>query len=306
MTMIAYQTPANDTKWKRLLLHSPVARIVIFLLMAASGLAVLTIGARLMGLDVKGAPVVAQRVSILLRQLVPFLGAYLVLVYFIEKRRPVELAWRKVLPHGFAGLCFGAAFISATIGLMWLTGSYVVTGTEADVDWVKPLLLVGLGAGISEEIVFRGVIFRISEDGLGTWPALAISALLFGGVHVMNPGATVWASFAIAVEAGVLLGLVYHLSRSLPLVIGIHMAWNFVQGTVYGVPVSGSAAKGWLTATRPGNEWLSGGAFGAEASVVAVALSLVASAWMLSFAYRRQTIFVRRKGPKPILEATPA
>ncbi|MRD48342.1 CPBP family intramembrane metalloprotease [Caenimonas koreensis DSM 17982] len=304
MNTIAYQTPADARKWKRRLVYSPLARIVIFLLMAAAALAMLTVGARLMGLDVRGTPVNPQSLSILVRQLVPFVGAYWILVYFIEKRTPVELAWRKVVPHGLAGIFFGAAFIAATIGVMWLAGSYVVTGTQDDVDWVKPLLVVGLGAAVSEEIVFRGVIFRIAEEGLGTWPALAISALFFGGVHIMNPGATVWSSFAIAVEAGVLLGLVYHLTRSLPLVMGIHMAWNFVQGTVFGVPVSGGAAKGWLISTRPGNEWLSGGAFGAEASVVAVALSLVASAWMLNYAYRHRTIFVRRWRSNKTIEAT--
>ncbi|MBC7601906.1 MAG: CPBP family intramembrane metalloprotease [Ramlibacter sp.] len=298
MNAIAFQTPADASKWKRRLVYSPLARIVIYLLMAVPTAAAMIFGSKALGIDLKSNPALT-----LVLQLTAFLGAYLILVYFIEKRRPTELAWRKVIPHGVAGICFGAAFISATIGVMWLSGNYVVTGTGVDVDWVKPLIVVGLGAGIFEEILFRGVLFRITEEGLGTWPALAISALFFGFAHIMNPGATVWASFAIAVEAGVLLGLVYHLSRSLPLVIGIHMAWNFVQGTVFGVPVSGGKANGWLTSTRPGNDWLSGGPFGAEASVVAVVLSLIASIWMLNFAVRHQTIFVRKWRSKKTIEA---
>ena len=66
------------------------------------------------------------------------------------------------------------------------------------------------------------MLFRIVEEGLGTWWALAISALLFGAIHIANPGATLWSSAAIAIEAGLLFGLLYHVTRSLPLCMGVH------------------------------------------------------------------------------------
>lgn len=93
--------------------------------------------------------------------------------------------------------------------------------------------MAGLGAGIGEEILFRGVLFRIVEEGLGTWAALLVSALFFGAVHLGNPGATLWSSATIAIEAGLLFGLLYHVTRSLYLCMGVHAAWNFMQGTVY-------------------------------------------------------------------------
>jgi uncharacterized protein len=302
--MLAFQTPPGAPKWKRRLVYSPVARIVIFALLAGFALALLSLAAAALGLDMKDAPRVARRLAYFARQLVPFLGAYLFLVYVIERRRPDELAWSKVVPHGLAGIAAGVLFISSVVGVLWLAGSYRVTGTNPGVDWVKPLLLAGLGTAIAEEIVFRGVLFRITEEGLGTWPALAISALLFGGVHMMNPGATAWSSFAIAVEAGLLLGLAYHVTRSLPLVMGVHMAWNFTQGTVYGIPVSGSSDPGFLASERLGPEWLSGGAFGAEASVVAVAISLVASAALLVHARRTGSIVVRGRRSRRIMESS--
>ncbi len=146
------------------------------------------------------------------------------------------------------------------------------------------LLVVGLGAGIGEEIMFRGVLFRIVEEGAGTWAALVVSALFFGAVHIGNPGATVWSSAAIAIEAGLLFGLIYHLTRSLPLCMGLHASWNFMQGTVYGIPVSGTTADGWLVSQRSGPDWLSGGFFGAEASVVALALCTLVSValWLIA------------------------
>jgi uncharacterized protein len=302
--MLAFQTPSGAPKWKRRLVYSPVARIMIFALLASVVLALLSVLAAALGLDTKDAPRVLRRIAFFVRQLVPFLGAYLFLVYVVERRRPAELAWSKVLPHGLIGIAAGVLFISSVVGVLSLAGSYEVIGTNPDVDWVKPLLLAGLGTAIAEEIVFRGVLFRITEEGLGTWPALAISALLFGGVHMMNPGATAWSSFAIAVEAGLLLGLAYHVTRSLPLVMGIHMAWNFTQGTVYGIPVSGSADPGFLVSARPGPDWLSGGVFGAEASVVAVAISLVASAALLAHARRSGTIVVRGWRSRRIIESS--
>ena len=301
--MLAFQTPENAPRWKRWIVYSPLARITIFVLLAAGILALLSLGVAALGLDAKGAPAGPRGFSIFVRQLVPFLGVYLFLVYVIERRRAVELSWDKVLPHGLIGLGAGVLFISSVVGVMWLAGAYEVTGTTTDVNWVKPLVSAGLGTAIAEEIVFRGVLFRITEEGLGTWPALAISALLFGGVHMMNKGATVWSSVAIAIEAGVLLGLAYHVTRSLPMVIGIHMAWNFTQGTIYGIPVSGTNASGFLVSNRPGPDWLSGGVFGAEASVVAVAISLIASAAMVMYARRHGTIVVRRRRARPTMES---
>jgi uncharacterized protein len=97
--------------------------------------------------------------------------------------------------------------------------------------------------------------------------ALVISGLVFGLLHVANPNATLLAGLAIAIEAGILLGGVYMLTRRLWLAMGLHLAWNLTQGGVYGVAVSGHAMDGLLESALSGPAWLSGGAFGAEASV---------------------------------------
>lgn len=298
--MIAFSTPPDAPRWKRWMVYSPLARIVMFVLLMAVSVFLLNLGFEALGWREKGS--IARRATFFAMQVLPAIGAYLFLVYRVERRRPAELAWSKVLPHGLAGIAAGLLLISSVIGVMWLAGAYQVTGTNPAVDWVRPLFLAGLGTGIAEEILFRGVIFRISEEGLGTWPALLISALLFGAVHAFNPGATVWSSLAIAIEAGLLFGLLYHVTRSLPLCIGLHMAWNFTQGTVYGVPVSGDVAPGWLVSTRPGPEWLTGGGFGAEASVVAVALCSLVTAGLLGRALRDKSIVVRAWPRRRIME----
>lgn len=305
-TTLAFATPAGVSPRQRWLVFSPVARIVQF---AVTMIAVsLLLGSllHLLGWTSPGADPLLRAVATLLAQVIPTLLAYLALVRGVERRRLTELSLRGLPAQGGLGLVIGTALICATVAMLWLLGSYRVTGTNSGADWLPDLLVVGVGAGLGEEIVSRGVLFRIVEEGLGTWWALAVSALFFGAMHIGNPGATVWSSAAIAIEAGVLLGLLYHVSRSLWVCAGMHMAWNVMQGTVFGIAVSGHPADGFLIATLSGPAWLSGGAFGAEASVLALLACGSLSLVLLAIALRRGSIVPPAwKRQPPALSPTP-
>ncbi len=287
---VAFVTPAGAPRWKRWLVYSPLARIVIFVLLFialsfATGALI-----HLSGWGGKDASANAHGLAQFLLRAVPALLAYLLLVKLVERRPITELAPRRLLPDGVIGLIAGLVLFSAVIGVLYLLGSYHVSGTNPAAQWLPALLVVGLGAGIGEEIITRGVLFRIVEEGLGTWVALIVSALFFGVAHIANPGATLWSSAAIAIEAGLLFGMLYHVTRSLPICMGLHAAWNFAQGTIYGVPVSGTKADGWLVSTRSGPDWLSGGVFGAEASVIALTLCSLCTLALVLVALRRGSI----------------
>jgi membrane protease YdiL (CAAX protease family) len=287
---VAFVTPIDAPRWKRWLVLSPLARLVIFtaLLIAFS----FAVGGlmHVLGWGGKQAPALDHALVQFLLRAIPPLLAYLLLVKLVERRPVSELAPRRLLPDGARGTLAGLLLFSAVIGMMYLLGSYHVTGTDMDAQWLPALLMVGLGAGIGEEIITRGALFRIVEEGLGTWVALIVSALFFGAAHIANPGATLWSSAAIAIEAGLLFGMLYHVTRSLSLCMGLHAAWNFAQGTIYGVPVSGLKADGWLVSTRTGPDWLSGGVFGAEASVIALGLCSLCTLGLLIVALRRGSI----------------
>lgn len=287
---VAFVTPATAPRWQRWLVFSPLARIVIFTLVFFALLIAMGALFHQAGWPGRNATPVAKGVAQLLLRALPGLLAYLLLVKLVERRPVAELALRKLLPDSFAGLLAGALLFSAVVGMMYLLGIYHVNGTYPNASWLPALLVMGLGAGIGEEILFRGALYRIVEEGLGTWWALLISALFFGAVHIGNPGATPWSAAAIAIEAGLLFGLLYHVTRSLYLCMGVHAAWNFVQGMVYGIPVSGASASGWLVSSRTGPDWLSGGIFGAEASVVTLALCLLCSTALLVMALHRRSI----------------
>lgn len=304
---IAFRTPETAPAWQRWLVYSPVARIVIFTVLAFGiGYAMHNV-LLTTGWTAKTATPLQHALAILSMELSATVVAYAILVLMVERRSLREFSLRAIPTYGLGGLAAGFLIFSTVVGVLWLCGSYHVLGVNAHVDWLPAVLAAGVSAGIGEEIMTRGVLFRIVEEGLGTWWALAISAVFFGGAHIFNPGATLWSSAAIAIEAGILLALVYHVTRTLWACVGLHAAWNITQGTIYGIPVSGTDAKGWLMSSRTGPDWLSGGVFGAEASVVALAVCTSVSVVLLVIALRRGSIVQPRWSRKAKIsyEATP-
>ena len=148
-------------------------------------------------------------------------------------------------------------------------------------------------------MLFRGVLFRWLEEFGGSWTALLLTSAFFGAVHLANPNASIIAAVGIAFEAGVLLGGAYMLTRSLWLPMGIHAAWNFTQGEIFDIPVSGASAHGLLTARLTGSPLLTGNGFGLEASPIAIVVATAAGVWLVVLAVRRgqlvQPWWVRRR-----------
>ncbi|MFI7439134.1 lysostaphin resistance A-like protein [Nonomuraea indica] len=175
-------------------------------------------------------------------------------------------------------------------GLMMLIA---VFGGWQEVSWGSFggfLGTAGLMASVAvaEELLFRGVVFRIMEERLGTVIALVVSMLLFGAIHLVNANATLWGAFAIALTGGVMLAAAYVATRSLWLPIGLHFAWNFTQAGIFGVTVSGSAVppEGLLNITLSGPSALTGGTFGPEASLFALLVCMVPTIILLRRAAR--------------------
>jgi len=212
--------------------------------------------------------------------------AYRIYVKVIEKRAATELSSACAAQELGSGLLLGALLLSFTIGVLAALGVYRVAGFHGWAPMLATVPAFIMGA-VLEEVVMRGIVFRILEQWLGSWIALAISAALFGLLHLFNPGATLLNAGAIMLEAGVLLAAAYMLTRRLWLCIGMHFAWNFTQGGIFSAAVSGGATNGMLEAKLVGPVWLSGGSFGAEASVVAVVACLAAGLLMLLAARRK-------------------
>jgi uncharacterized protein len=159
-------------------------------------------------------------------------------------------------------------------------------------------LLGALVSGFVQELIFRAVIYRITEEWLGTWWALGISAIVFGLIHLTSAGATIYSALAVALQAGILLGAAYALTHRLWLALGIHMAWDFANDGIFGVGVAGQTGQslhGVLQAGLNGPDLLTGGALGVETSVVSVIIVSIAGILLLRAAYQRHQFVSRKK-----------
>lgn len=207
--------------------------------------------------------------------------AYIAMVRLVERRRVDELKARR-LPHLLGGAMLGVLLGIGIIAIMMLRGWITIGAYNPQFSVLVPVLTIGVLAAVGEELLFRGVLLRHAEQLVGTWLALLGVGLLFGAAHQLNPNATWWSSLCVAVEGGVFLSAVYLSSRSLWLVIGIHLGWNVLQGPIFGAPVSGVDSVGGVLASQPtGNPLWSGGDFGIEASALTVGIFTVLSAGLL-------------------------
>ncbi len=234
------------------------------------------------------------------------LGAYWLLYRFYEKRRITELSFKRLGRNVGMGLLLGFVLQSLTILVIYLAGGYAVL----DINPVHFLIVpfaAGLYAGIVEEVLFRGILFRIMEEKTGSYLALGISALIFGGLHLANPNSSIFMALAIAIQAGLLLGAAYILTRNLWFPIAIHFAWNFTQSGIYGASTSGTTTTYTLLSSQiEAHPLITGGAFGPEGSLQATAFCLVATIGLLIMSHRRNQIipFPRRKANSrlPVVE----
>jgi uncharacterized protein len=197
------------------------------------------------------------------------------------------------------GVLAGIALFSLIVGAAALLDVYNIIGEGGFSQMLYTALVVSIMPGFMEELLFRGILFHWLEQFGGSWFALALTSALFGLGHIFNPNASALSSFAIAVEAGILLGGAYMLTRNLWVPIGLHAAWNFTQGFIWDVPVSGLDQKGLVEAQLTGPELLSGGAFGLEASLIALIIATLAGIWLVLRAVKQGELvrpwWVRRR-----------
>lgn len=204
-----------------------------------------------------------------------------------EHRPSVEVSLKGSGPGLALGTLLGLTLFGMVILNIAFLGHYTVDGLGS------PMSAVGLlgfmaAAAATEELMFRGVLFRIIEGWTGTWIALTLTSLLFGGAHLLNPNASLWGAIAIAIEAGGMLTAAYVATRKLWIPIGLHFGWNVAGSSLFSTEVSGNnTPQGLLDATMSGPALVTGGDFGPEGSIYSVVFGVIATTVFMWLAYRR-------------------
>jgi hypothetical protein len=218
-----------------------------------------------------------------------FVAVHVLGARIIERRAVDELWLDGAARTGALAFAGGGALVITVFGAMAAQGG-VTFETFAGLSHLPAMFLIFATAALAEELIFRAVIFRISEICVGTAAASAMSALLFTLAHLGNSGIAPLAVLSIFL-GGAACALLYRLTGTLWAPFGAHFGWNFMQGAVLGRPVSGHRALGAFSFALHGPSWATGGAFGPENTVYAVALLAV---MVIALARRawRQRIFV--------------
>jgi membrane protease YdiL (CAAX protease family) len=193
------------------------------------------------------------------------------------------------------GAALGLLLVGSMFVAQWAAGWLAVVGVAAPAAAAAALVggaVRALVVAALEETIFRGLLLGLLQRPLGTPVAVGVSSLAFALVHAWNANATPLA-VANLVVAGALFAVAYlvgrgaasplrldqlsslplgelasRVARGLALPIGLHAAWNWLEGSVFGFPVSGSTRESLLAVTVSGPEWATGGAFGPEGGLV--------------------------------------
>jgi membrane protease YdiL (CAAX protease family) len=217
------------------------------------------------------------------------IAGYILFARLIEKREATELS-RFHISLLSLGTSAGLVWFALLMLMLYVAGHYQISGVGFPNRFLSAVIFA-LGTAIWEEVTFRGLLFRVTEQSFGTWIGVLVSAVAFGALHGLNPNASLAASIAIVLESGVLLAAAYFATRTLWLPIGLHFGWNFAEDFIFGVRMSGHAARPAIVeGTLTGSPLWTGGVYGLESSIWAIGMAAIMSAILIVIAVRRGEI----------------
>jgi membrane protease YdiL (CAAX protease family) len=207
-------------------------------------------------------------------------AAYRWFVITTEKHQPGELSLHGAARETGIGVALGAALGLTVAGILAAAGAFTITGSSDSFGFLLKSVPEQIMVAFFEEIMFRAVAFRIVEQRWGTRAALVTSMLLFALAHLSNDNVSLM-GLAMTCIASLVFSACYMKTRRVWLPIGAHFAWNSTYDGLFAAPVSGHAARGWLQVSTSGPEWLTGGGYGVEASVVTLVVWSAVAVLML-------------------------
>lgn len=208
----------------------------------------------------------------------------------IEMRhvRSMGVRKRKIIPHYFTGLGVGAILMTSITLLTVISGANSISLCSNIHFKIIALYLFGFFIqGMSEEFIFRGYLMS-SLGSRNTALAIVVNSVAFGIVHGLNPGLTPLAMVNL-ILFGFFASLYVILFDDIWGACAIHSVWNFMQGNIYGISVSGSGESEsvFRVDQQSSHGFLTGGTFGIEGSIFTTIVLLTATA-VVFYAVKRK------------------
>lgn len=204
--------------------------------------------------------------------------------------RDYGISWNKKEPRNIvSGLGIGVLALGLAVAPLYISKVYELTsGTGTRIAILNQLIMF-TAVGFTEEYLCRGFI-QHHLLRFGPYMALIVTSIVFGLLHFSNPGVTVFAIINI-ILAGCFIGSVMYAFNSIHAAVGVHITWNWVQGAVFGIPVSGTDVSGYFsTVVANGNQIVTGGKFGVEGSIACTIVTLILTLVFLRMADKNGNI----------------
>lgn len=210
-------------------------------------------------------------------------AVYNVYTSSVENRKSYEFSLKKSGIELGVGALLAFVVLTFFVLLIALFGFYKIEEFNSFGNVVF-MFFTQLKVGFVEELLFRVILFKLTEELIGSWGAIALQGILFGFAHAGNPNATIYTTLALILSFSIFFGAGYMMTRRIWFIMGFHWSWNFFQSGIWGMNNSGATQPSLITPAVDGPIWLTGGAWGAELSVVTILILFTLSLYFVKIA----------------------
>jgi len=204
----------------------------------------------------------------------------------VENRKAHELSFNKFsIELGF-GAALAVIAITFFVIVNYLLGYYSIEKFNSFGNVVF-MFFDQLKVGFIEELLFRVILFKLTEEILGSWSAIAIQGVLFGFAHSGNPNASIYTTIALIIAFSIFFAAGFMMTRRIWFIFGFHWFWNFFQAGIFGIQNSGHIQPSLITPNIDGPIWITGGDWGAELSVISIVILFSVSLYFVKIVSQR-------------------
>lgn len=268
----------------------PLIRLIIILIFLAPPYLIINVVRRILAgyVDETSALLLGYFFDVVL--IISLILLYHVYTSAVENRKAHEFSFNKFGLELGSGALLGFSIIALFVALVSSLGYYRIEEFNSFGNVVF-MFFTQLKVGFWEELMFRVILFKLTEELIGSWSAIGLQGILFGFAHAGNPNASIYSTLALVLSFSIFFGAGYMMTRRIWFIMGFHWSWNFFQAGIFGMNNSGNTQPSLITPIIEGPVWLTGGEWGPELSLFSIALLFTVSLYFVKIAsYNNQFV----------------